>query len=170
MLRLAGEAADGLIANTLNTPDYFTSVVRPNVEKGRATRAGGKLPFEYASLKICSVGSDRAAARQLAKHTIAFYATLPYFDIILDPAGFTVQKDRIREAFADSDFQTMIGYVTDDMVDALVLAGTPDDVLSQAEAFRGLVDNLILYAPTFFVTPEDTRKSQAAMIEAFSGF
>lgn len=167
MLRLSGEVCDGLIANTLNTPAYFRDTVRPNVEKGRQLTGRGDQPFEYATLKICSVDRDAARARQLARHTIAFYATLPYFDIVLDPAGFTEQKERIRAAATGMDVEAMIGAVSDDMVDALVLAGTPDQVREQAEAFRGLVDNLILYAPTFFVDPEQTRAAHSNMIAAF---
>ena len=168
MLRLSGEVCDGLIANTLNTTGYFRDVVRPNVEKGRASTGRDSLPFEYSTLKVCSVHSDGAAARQLAKHTIAFYATLPYFDIVLDPAGFTEQKERIRAASTTMDVEAMVAAVSDDMVDALVLAGTPDEVREQAEAFRGLVDNLILYAPTFFVEPDQTRAAHANMIAAFA--
>lgn len=167
MLRLSGESCDGVIANTLNTQAYFRDTVRPNVEKGRQTAGRENLAFEYATLKICSVNSDATKARQLAKHTIAFYATLPYFDIVLDPAGFAEQKHRIRAASGSMDIEAMIGAVSDEMVDALVLAGTPDQVREQAETFRGLVDNLILYAPTFFVEPEQTRNAHTNMISAF---
>ena len=64
--------------------------------------------------------------------------------------------------------EAMVAAVSDDMVDALVLAGTPDEVREQAEAFRGLVDNLILYAPTFFVETDQTRAAHANMIAAFA--
>ena len=64
----------------------------------------------------------------------------------------------------------MIATVSDAMVDALAFAGTAEQVLEQAEPFRGLVDSLVLYCPTFFVDPADTRDNHAAMIEAFSEF
>ena len=34
---------------------------------------------------ICAVNQDAARARDLARHGIAFYATLPYYDIVLRP-------------------------------------------------------------------------------------
>jgi probable F420-dependent oxidoreductase len=168
MLQLTGEIADGLLANLLNTPQYFKEVVRPNLKKGmdRAGRTPEK--FEIATLKVCAVNADRQAARNHARHTIAFYSTLPYFDIVLDPAGFREPKERIRAAFDKGDIPAMLAGVTDEMVDALVLAGTPDDVRSQMARFEGIVDTLILYSPTFAVEPAETKANHEAMIAALA--
>ncbi len=170
MLQLCGEVANGLIANTLNTPQYFKEIARPNVQRGLARAGRDEEAFEYTTLKICAVDSDAAAARRLARHAIAFYATLPYFDIVLDPLGFGDAKEKIRGAFAAADVETMIDSVTDDMVETLALAGTPDDVRRQARAFEGLVDTLLLYSPTFSVLPEQTKANHAAIINAFSAW
>lgn len=168
MLQLAGEVADGLIANALNTPAYFREIARPNVGRGlqRAGRDGGG--FEVATLKICAVDTDTRSARQLARHGIAFYTTLPYFDIVLDPLGFAEPKARIREAFQRGDVSAMLNHVSEEMVDALVLAGTPDEVRRQTTVFEGLVDTLLLYSPTFAVEPGQTRANHDAIIDAFA--
>lgn len=168
MLQLAGEIADGLLANLLNTPQYFKDVVRPNLKKGM-DRAGRKSEkFEIATLKVCAVNADRKAARNHARHTIAFYSTLPYFDVVLDPAGFREPKERIRAAFAEGDIPAMLAGVTEDMIDALVLAGTPDDVRTQMARYEGIVDTLILYSPTFAVEAAETKANHAAMIAALA--
>lgn len=168
MLRLAGEVGDGLIANLLNTTRYFEDVVRPQVRRGleRAGRSGD--PFEFTTLKVCGVDADRSAARERARHTIAFYSTLPYFDVVLDPAGFTDAKLRIREAFARGDVPAMLREVTEEMVDELALAGTADEVREQARRYEGLVDTLILYSPTFAIGPDEQRANHEAMIAAFA--
>ena len=54
------------------------------------------------------------------------------------------------------------------MIDALMLAGTPDDVHKQLEKFEGLFDTLILLSPFFGVDSEETKANHRAMIEAFS--
>lgn len=168
MLRLCGEIADGLIANTLNTPRYFRDIVRPNVQRGLARAGRDESGFEYTTLKICAVDNDAAAARRLARHAIAFYATLPYFDIVLDPPGFTSAKNDIRAAFARGDVEAMIERVSDDMVAALALAGTPGEVRDQARQFEGLVDTILLYSPSFAVLPEQTRSNHEAIIDALA--
>jgi len=80
------------------------------------------------TMRICSVNNDAARARNLARHGIAFYATIPYYDIVLSPLGFDREVKSIRDAFSRRDIPAMFSAVTDDMVAALALAGTPGDV------------------------------------------
>jgi len=87
---------------------------------------------------------------------------------VLDPMGFTGAKLSIRSAMTRGDVQGALNAVTDEMIDALVLAGTPDDVHKQLEKFEGLFDTLILLSPFFGVDPEETRANHRSMIEAFS--
>jgi len=58
--------------------------------------------------------------------------------------------------------------VTEDMIDALVLAGTPDEVRKKLEAFDGLFETLILYCPMPWLEPEESKDNHAAMIETFA--
>ena len=167
MLKLSGEIADGVIANLLNTTEYFENLVLPNVKLGLEKSGRSLSGFEIATLKVCSVNKDRKKARDLAKHSIAFYSTLPYFDVVLDPAGFTKEKNLLRRLFLENDVQGMLSSVTDEMVDKLALSGTPEDVIIQAKKFEGLIDTLILYCPTFAVSPEDSRDNHLAIIDAF---
>jgi 5,10-methylenetetrahydromethanopterin reductase len=168
MMRLAGSHADGVIANVLNTPRYFQEVVRPNVKQGLASAGPGEKPFEWCAVKICSVNRNRNEARALARNAIAFYSAIPYFDAVLDPPGFKSHKERIRALLASGDVAGAIDSVTDEMVDALVLAGTPDEVHRQLEPFRDCFDTLILLSPTFAAEPAQIRENHEAIIDAFA--
>ncbi len=168
MLELAGEVGDGVLANTLNTPAYFRDLVRPRIAAGMARAGRAGAPFETAALKVCAVHEDRERARALAKRAIAFYATLDYFDVVLDPAGFTEQKERIRAAHARNNRAAMLDAVTGDMIDALALAGDAEEVRAQLAPFEGLIDTVILTCPIFAVEPEETRANHEAMIRAFA--
>jgi len=122
---------------------------------------------ELCALKICAVSKDARAARALARHAVAFYTTLPYYDIVLEPMGFTAAAVAIRAAFSRQDIPGMLHAVTDEMVEALAVAGTPDDVHRQLGQFEGLVDTMILYGPYFAVGAEEVKANHQAMIEAF---
>jgi alkanesulfonate monooxygenase SsuD/methylene tetrahydromethanopterin reductase-like flavin-dependent oxidoreductase (luciferase family) len=67
-----------------------------------------------------------------------------------------------------NDIPGMISAVTDEMVKALTVAGTPDDVPSQLGQFDGLVDTVILYGPYFAVGADAVKANHQAMLEAFS--
>jgi len=168
MVQLAGSHSDGLILGPLNGLKYLSDVVHPNLAKGlgRANRA--KASVEVCAPRICSVNRDPARARDLARHGIAFYATLPYYDIVLNPLGFEAEARAIRDAFSRLDFPGMFKAVTDDMVAALALAGTPDEVRRRRGEFDGLADNVILYAPYFGVSLEETQANHTAMLQAFA--
>jgi len=143
MIRLAGSHADGLILGPLNTPKYITEVVHPNLQQGLERAKRSRQSVELCALKICAVSKDARAARALARHAVAFYTTLPYYDIVLEPMGFTAAAVAIRAAFSRQDIPGMLHAVTDEMVEALAVAGTPDDVHRQLGQFEGLVDTMI---------------------------
>lgn len=168
MLKLAGTHADGIIVNTLNTVKYLTEVVHPNLKRGLDSSGRSLEDVEICAIKCCAVNKDARQARQLSRHIIAFYATLPYFDIVLDPMGFTEAKLAIQDAMSRGDIPAMLAAVTEEMIDALVLAGTPDDVRRQLRAFDGLFETTLLFCPFFAVEPDVTRANHEAMIEAFA--
>jgi probable F420-dependent oxidoreductase len=168
MIQLAGSHSDGLILGPFNGPKYLSDIVHPNLAKGLARANRKKESVEICAMGICAVNQDASRARDLARHGIAFYATLPYYDIVLSPLGFDAQVKAIRDAFNRRDFPGMFKAVTDDMVAALALAGTPDDVRRQREEFDGLADNILLYSPYFGVSREETQANHTAMLNAFA--
>ena len=166
MIQLAGSHADGLILGPLNSIPYLNDTVRPNLKQG--VDRGSRKACEVCLTRICAVSSDAAEARAMARHAIAFYSVLPYYDVVLAPLGFRAQALIIREAFARSDVSAMFNAVTDDMVAALAFAGTKDDIRDQARQFHDLVDTVILYSPYFAVGIEETRANHARMLEIFA--
>jgi alkanesulfonate monooxygenase SsuD/methylene tetrahydromethanopterin reductase-like flavin-dependent oxidoreductase (luciferase family) len=129
---------------------------------------GSRGNCEVCLTRICAVDRDPAHARALARHAIAFYSLLPYYDVVLTPLGFGPQTQLIRGAFSRRDSLAMFNAVTDDMVAALAFAGTKDDIRNQARQFDGLVDTIILYSPYFGVGLDDTRANHTEMLEIFA--
>ena len=72
--------------------------------------------------------------------------------------GFAGEKQTIRQAMIQKDVALMLDSVSDDMVDAVVLAGTPDDVRRQLSRFENLFDSLILLSPSFATGPQEVRE------------
>jgi alkanesulfonate monooxygenase SsuD/methylene tetrahydromethanopterin reductase-like flavin-dependent oxidoreductase (luciferase family) len=167
MIVLAGSHADGLILGPLNSVSYVKDTVHPNLKKGMDR--GSRKKCEVCLIRICAVNNDPMEARALARHAIAFYSVLPYYDIVLTPLGFASQAQIIREAFGRGDFPAMVQAVSDDMVAALAFAGTSDDVRHQVQRFEGLVDNIILYSPYFGVGIEETRANHSGIVQIFAG-
>ena len=124
--------------------------------------------MEVCAIRICAVNSDATTARNLARHSIAFYSVIPYYDVVLSPLGFDSEVRAIRDAFARGDIPSMFSAVTDEMVAALTLTGTSDEVRRRRHEFEGLADNVLIASPYFGVSREETLENYRAMLQAFA--
>jgi len=169
MAALAGEIAEGVHFNVVLSAPHIRDVMLPAVEVG-ARRAGRSLSdVEKGVLVSTAVSDDRAEAVQWAKHQIAFYAGVAsYFEPVMERHGFSEEYVRARDAFQSGDPVAAIDAITDEMVDQLALAGTPDDVRRKVSRFDGVVDFVMLYAPTFLLESDVVQAEHEAMIAAFA--
>ncbi len=148
MVEAAGAVADGLVGHPLFTPEYVAEVVRPALARG-AERGGREAP-PIAGYITCSVAEDRDAARQAAAAVIAFNSTVKTYRATHEVSGFEREADAVREAWSRGDGAAMVGAVTDEMIDAIALAGTPDEVRERfAERWDGVYERTLLWPPAF---------------------
>ena len=82
---------------------------------------------------LLAISDDREQAREDAKRQIAFHATVRTYDRILDLHGFTEVAARIRELWKSFDLAGMTALVTDEMLDEMAVAGTPDECRAALE-------------------------------------
>jgi alkanesulfonate monooxygenase SsuD/methylene tetrahydromethanopterin reductase-like flavin-dependent oxidoreductase (luciferase family) len=172
MLRLAGSIADGWISGPMNTIRYMKEIALPNLQNGQAAAGRAGSGFERCVIKPCVVHRDAKHARALARNAIAVYGGLPalsYYDVATDPEGFAPTTQKIRAALARGDIPGMLDAVTDDMIDALTFAGTPDEVRRQMAPWEGLVDLMLLYCPpALIMDPAETRATHENIIETLA--
>jgi probable F420-dependent oxidoreductase len=149
MIEAAGAVSDGLVGHPLFTPEYTHDVVRPALARG-AERAGRAEPPPIAGYVTCSVNEDGDQARRDAAAIVAFNSTVKTYGAIHRHHGFEAEVDGIREAWKAGDWEGMAGAVSDRMLDAIVLAGTADEVREQYRERRaGLFERTLLWPPAF---------------------
>src|SRR3954454_17275778 len=163
MIQAAGTFGDGLVGHPLFTTEYVREVARPALERG-AERAGRDAPVPIAGYLTCSVGEDRDAARQAARAVVAFNSTVKTYRVVHRLHGWEEHAERIRELWMSGDFAAAIGEVPDEMLDAIALAGTPDEVRERfAERWDGVYEHTLLW-PTAFGGMDAVR----SVIDAFA--
>jgi alkanesulfonate monooxygenase SsuD/methylene tetrahydromethanopterin reductase-like flavin-dependent oxidoreductase (luciferase family) len=169
MLRLAGELADGYVAAALNAPAHFREVVWPSIEHGMAHAGRSRRDLEVASVRICSVAERRDHARQMAKTTIAFYAGIaPRLAEVLDHCGYATERAAVEAAFLAGDITRAASRVPEGAVDAVAIAGTPDEARTQLAEFGADFDTVILYPPTFGLEKGQIEENHRAIVETFA--
>ncbi|GAY17587.1 MAG: LLM class flavin-dependent oxidoreductase [Mycobacterium sp.] len=154
MVQAAGAVADGLVGHPLYTRDYVEQVVRPMLAEG-AARTGRRPDVPIAGYLICSVDLDEERARARAAAQIAFYSTVKTYNPILELGGFMREAEAIRAAWKEGSKDAMLAAVSDPMIDAMAVAGTPEQVRRQVEQrWAGVYDRTLLYPPTFGGEPD----------------
>jgi probable F420-dependent oxidoreductase len=158
MIATAAAVADGLIGHPIYTRKYITEKVLPSLEGSSC---------ELAPYVICSISDDREQARREARAQIAFYYTTRLYHTVLDVHGWRDIGETIAAAFRSMDFKAMEAAVTDEMIDAIALAGTQDEVRDKVKQWDGLSDHLLMYSPSIGMKVERVEENLAAIVETF---
>lgn len=154
MVETAGRVADGLLGHALFTPKHIEDVILPALERGTEKTGRQLADVRVASLVISVIHEDAEQARREAAAQIAFYCSAKTYAGLLDSCGFGAEGEVIREAFGRGDMEAMVAAVSPQMVDAVALAGTAEEVRAAARRYEGILDHLILYAPSYGVSAE----------------
>ncbi len=134
-IALCGEVADGIILtrSTLHT----AAPVRAQLAQAasRAGRDPGRI--EVTTLLPTSTGDTREAALDALRPGLAFYAGyFPRYNRMMAEHGFVAEAAAIAAAWARGDRAAAERAVTDAMIDATSIVGTPDQCRAQVEAYR----------------------------------
>jgi alkanesulfonate monooxygenase SsuD/methylene tetrahydromethanopterin reductase-like flavin-dependent oxidoreductase (luciferase family) len=138
MLESAATHCDGIALHPLTGIEpYLQDVTLPAIERG--AERGSRRPV-LAMWRITSVHPDRAIARQRAAIVLAFYFSTPSYARTLEGTGWEGVAATLQEEFRRSvppiDWRPLAEKVPDDMLDAICLAGTPEDVANKTRALE----------------------------------
>ena len=139
MLGLAGREADGAILNWLASHDVeqcLAAVDNPDADV-------------VARIFVCPT-ADAGYARQLGRTLISTYLTVPAYAAFHEWLGRGDALRPMHEAWAAGDRKGAAAAVPDEVVDDLVLHGSPEDCREQVLAYRsaGVRTPVIAMLPT----------------------
>jgi probable F420-dependent oxidoreductase len=147
--RVAGEVADGLIGHPLASPRYLGEAVAPRIAEGLALAGRPADACPISAMVMVSVDEDRDEARRAARLQIAFYATTPSYKAMLELHDRKDLPRLLRRAFVSQDRELMVRLVDDELLDAVAVAGTPDEAVHRIRAWESVADRAILGVPWY---------------------
>jgi 5,10-methylenetetrahydromethanopterin reductase len=145
MTRMAAKHADGVLYNGSHPRDFEWAAEQ--VQHGLADRPDERGDFDFAAYASVSVAEDATAAREAARPPVAFIAAgaappvLERHDLDTERAG------EISTAIQAGAFEDAFGLVTDAMIDAFCIAGTPDTVAETIESVMDYADSFVAGSP-----------------------
>lgn len=118
MLRLAGRESDGAIINWLSAEDVAT--VAPIVQAA----GDGSAKEIVARIFVCP-SEDAETVRGMARYAIAAYLNVPVYAAFHEWLGRGERLSGMWEAWKAGDRKAAIAAIPDDVVDELVVHGSP---------------------------------------------
>ncbi|WUI00756.1 LLM class F420-dependent oxidoreductase [Spirillospora sp. NBC_00431] len=151
MLRLAAREADGAITNWLAPHDVRT--VRGVL---------GDEPELMARLFVCPTG-DAAEARAIGRWLIAAYMTVPVYRAYHEWLGRGEALRPMNEAWAAGDREKALESIPDEVVDDLVVHGTPAECRARVREYigNGLTTPILAIVPSSGLTPPEAARALA---------
>jgi probable F420-dependent oxidoreductase len=131
MTEMAGEVADGFIVHPFGTERSLRELTIPAVERGaaRAGRALGDIEVAFPLMAVVAdTDEELARGRDAMRPRLAFYGSTPAYKVILDVHGWGELQPELNRLSKTGDWAAMSALITDDMVDAFSVQGTPDTV------------------------------------------
>jgi len=131
MTELAGEVADGFIVHPFGSERSMRELTVPAVQRG-AERSGRRLADVEIAFPLMAVVADTeeqlAQGRDAMRPRLAFYGSTPAYKVILDVHGWGDLQPELNRLTKTGDWGAMSALITDEMVDAFCVLGTPDDI------------------------------------------
>jgi alkanesulfonate monooxygenase SsuD/methylene tetrahydromethanopterin reductase-like flavin-dependent oxidoreductase (luciferase family) len=146
--RVAGRLADG--AMSWNCPTaYIQQVALPALQEG-ADSAGRDRPRLMVHVPVM-VTSDRDEVHRKAGEQLRYYAAAPFYARMFADAGYPLRPD---------------GSVSPDLIDDLVVSGTPDEIATQLHHRLALGFDILMVNP---LRTEDDAAHEDGVLEILGG-
>lgn len=146
MCQLTGELADGHLPGDPITDKWHAEVMLPNLEIG-AKKAGRTLKdidlgsYGFIGCAVDDEGIDRV--REGLKERVAFYASTPEYEKMLDLHGWDVNLSDFISMAREQRWSEMGRLVSDEMLESYAIIAKPADLpAALKKRFGGYVDRL----------------------------
>jgi probable F420-dependent oxidoreductase len=154
MLRLAGREADGAILNWLAASDV-----------AQCTAAIGNPGAEViARIFVCPT-DDAEFARNIGRLLVSTYLTVPAYAAFHDWLGRGDALKAMHDAWAAGDRRGAAAAIPDEVVDALVLHGSPQSCREQVQAYAAAG----VHTPVLALLPTPAGPPDLDLLRALGG-
>jgi probable F420-dependent oxidoreductase len=144
MTKLAAEAADAVLCHQFTTARYLQEVTIPLVETTLAEHGRSRAKFEIFSSMFTAAGDTEEAVqkgRTAMRDQISFYGSTPAYKAVFELHGWHDLQPKLNRLSKEGRWKEMAASLPEEVVDAFVVSGSPEQVVDQMKAiFGGKVD------------------------------
>lgn len=168
MLRLVGEACDGVFLHAFHTAKYLREYALPQIEAGAAKTGRGRADIT-TNTAVFAVPTDdskyAAFAEGFAKQQIAFYMSTPAYRVVTEMHGWDETALQLSKLARSGGWAEMPGLITDNILSEMAVSGTWAELPGKIHQRYGtdLIDRISYYLP--FIPGENEVGWRASIAE-----
>ena len=137
MAMMTAEVCDGIAGHPCWYIAYIKGMMYPAIEKGFQRSGRSWEGFDVAPWITTRIYKDRKQARREAAYGLGNYLATRSYEPLLDFGGWQKEKADIYHAFWQlHDADKVADAVSDDMIDVMSIAGTPDEARKKVAAYE----------------------------------
>lgn len=162
---LAGRAADGYLARPAESvPAIELAAQRIAAAAEVAGRAPEDVEIGGYLLSLID-GSRRAALDRAKREPFVIYMLAVQSDVAMRRVGLDPElKSRVFAAWREGDYHAAAGLIPDELVDAFILCGSPDDVAGRVEEYSAAGMTVPVLQPVLQTEAQVSAVLQAAAV------
>jgi len=165
LLRLAGQLADGIIL--VNSGSERVKLALEQVSQGAKEVGRDPTSVDIAAFLDCCISEHSDVAREaMKKRLVARIGYFPRYNKLVAEQGFERDALAVRQQFLAGNSEGAAKSISDDLVDSLVVAGTPKECRQQVRRFVDWGVRLPIVIP--YPVDESTRMAVERCVETFS--
>ncbi|HWS46514.1 MAG TPA: LLM class F420-dependent oxidoreductase [Acidimicrobiia bacterium] len=164
MTEVAGEVADGFMIHPFSTEKFMHETTVPALERGLSTAGRDRASLEVAypaMVIVAETDEELARGRDAMRPRLAFYGSTPAYKVVLDAHGWGDLQPELNRLSKTGDWKAMAALVTDEIVDAFVTSGTPEEIGPRVRARYGSVVQRVSFDTPAPMTPERVARTLA---------
>ncbi len=165
----AGAIADGLLGHPLWTTGWLKDRVGQSLKAGLDKAGRSRSDVDINLMIFTVINPNRAEAIADARANIAFYTQSPQYLRYFTEIGFGSEALAIQAAFAGQDYDAMAKACSDDMVSAITVLGSVDEVRAQVAERAAHADSITPVVPQFGIEPDKAALYRQRIAELFYG-
>jgi probable F420-dependent oxidoreductase len=169
LVSLAAEISDGVIGHYIWSVDWLCTKIPEYLKRGLARAGKQRSDIEFNAWLPVAISNDRAEAINDARATVAFYAGIQQYEEFFAAHGFREEAKRLQEGVKRRDYLSVAHLVPDEMAQAFVVCGTPDEARKRIEPAWEHVDSLTLAPPAYGLDAGKVLAYAGAIAQTFYG-
>jgi probable F420-dependent oxidoreductase len=147
MTAVAGRVADGMLCHSFTTEAYLRERTLPALRSARGSLDG----FALCLPVMAAIADDQktmTAAQAAVRAQIAFYGSTPAYRPVLDLHGWGDLHEKLNTLSRRQEWAEMGNLITDDVLDAFAVCGTPAEVAAAVlHRYGDVIGRISLYTP-----------------------